>query len=89
MKNILLFCAALFLAGCTTVPVKQKFPSAPETLTQSCPDLDLIDKPTVLLSELIYTITRNYMKYHECRAQVDGWNDWYTRQKQVFDSVNK
>jgi hypothetical protein len=90
MKNILLFCTVLLIAGCsTTVPVKQKFPEAPKTLTEKCPNLELIDKPTVLLSELILVITKNYMKYHECSAQVDGWNEWYQQQKKIFDETNK
>jgi hypothetical protein len=80
----------MLLAGCTaTVPVKQTFPPAPEALKAACSDLEIIDKPTVLLSELITVITRNYTKYHECAAQVEAWNEWYKSQKQVVDSVNK
>jgi hypothetical protein len=90
MKNILLFCAVIILAGCSTVvPVKQKFPEAPDVLIEKCPDLDTIDKPTVLLSELIVIITKNYMKYHDCKATTNGWIDWYTKNKQIYDDLNK
>ena len=90
MKNILLFCTALLLTGCsTTVPVKQKFPEAPNPLMQKCPPLDIIEKPTVLLSELIVVITKNYMKYHDCAYTVEGWQDWYSKQKKISDDLNK
>ena len=90
MKNILLFCV-IFLSACasTPVPVKQEFPEVPKELMQKCPDLDIIDKPTVLLSELIVVITKNYMKYHDCRNEVDNWQEWYTKQKKISDNINK
>jgi hypothetical protein len=56
---------------------------------EKCPDLDIIDKPTVLLSELIVIITKNYMKYHDCRNEVENWQDWYNKQKKISDNVNK
>ena len=90
MKNILLFCTALLLAGCsTTVPVKQKFPETPKQLMEKCPPLDIFDKPTVLLSELIVVITKNYMKYHDCANTVENWQEWYIKQKQISDELNK
>lgn len=90
MKNILLFCTALILSGCsTTVPVKQKFPEVPNQLMEKCPPLDIIEKPTVLLSELIVIITKNYMKYHDCANSVENWQDWYTKQKKISDDLNK
>lgn len=90
MKNILLFCTALLLSACsTTVPVKQKFPEVPTQLMQKCPELDIIEKPTVLLSELIVIITKNYMKYHDCANNVENWQDWYTKQKKISDDLNK
>ena len=89
MRNTLLLSLILF-TGCasTTVPVVMTFPEAPKTLMEKCPPLDLIEKPTVLLSELVYTITRNYMKYHECANVVEGWQEWHTGQKKIFNSVS-
>ena len=90
MKNILLFCIPLLFTGCmTTVPVKQHFPKAPDQLMEKCPPLDTIETPTVLLSELILVITKNYMKYHDCSNNVENWQEWYTKQKQVSDNLNK
>lgn len=90
MKNILLFSLLFALVGCsTTVPVKQKFPEVPQLLMEKCPPLDLIEKPTVTLSELILVITKNYMKYHNCADGVENWQEWYKKQKQIFDDLNK
>ena len=90
MKNILLFCTMLLLAGCsTTVPVKQSFPEAPEVLMEKCVTLELIEKPSVLLSELIGIITKNYMKYHECASTVENWQAWYQEQKKINNNLNK
>ena len=91
MRNILLYCVILLLTACASnpVPVKQEFPQAPKELMEKCPDLDKIDKPTVLLSELIVVITKNYMKYHDCKNEVDNWQDWYTKQKKISDNINK
>ena len=89
MKNILLFCTVIVLAGCHTIPVAQKFPDAPEILMDKCQPLDTIDKPTVYLSELMTTVTNNYTKYHICANQVESWQDWYNKQKAIYDKINK
>ena len=45
MKFAIIF-SALFLVGCASkpVPVKVKFPEAPEVLLQPCPDLKKLEK---------------------------------------------
>lgn len=88
MKYILLFCAIL-LVGCTTTkPVTQKFPEAPEILMEKCPSLETLDQPKVLISDLMRTVTRNYMKYHSCGDLVEAWQKWYSDQKKIFEDVN-
>lgn len=88
MKYLALACVIL-LTGCsTTVPVQQKFPDAPDTLRQPCPQLDTIKDP-VLLSELTKSVTNNYTTYHTCANRVDAWNDWYAKQKKIFDDAQK
>jgi hypothetical protein len=89
MKNILLFCAVMLLAGCQTIPVTQKFPDAPAILMDKCQPLETLDKPNVYLSELMTTVTNNYTKYHICANQVESWQDWYTKQKAIYDKINK
>ena len=39
MRLALLSLIAVTLVGCTTVPVARKFPEAPQTLMEKCPEL--------------------------------------------------
>lgn len=85
MKYSLLILPFL-LAGCLATPVKRNFPEVPEELKVVCPDLQKV-KQDAKLSDVISTVSTNYTQYHECRAKVDAWNEWYKTQKEVFDSV--
>ena len=91
MKKPLLFCvASLLLSGCTTtVPVKQKFPEAPEILLVDCDKLDKIGKDKVYFSDFLKTVVGNYNKYHMCAAQNAAWKEWYTETKKIYDELNK
>lgn len=88
MKYILVLMLAV-LTGCsTTVPVAAKFPEAPETLLKTCPPLASV-KDDVKLSELTSTVAGNYQLYHSCSNSVDGWIEWYKKQKSIFDKSSK
>jgi len=80
--------ATFLLTGCPSVPVKPKFPDAPATLTTQCPDLQLIAPAVapdvVKLSDLLTNVNANYATFHECQIKVEGWNDWYVKQKKIF-----
>jgi len=90
MKKLLLFCTVLLISGCaTTVPVKQKFPEAPKVLMEKCEPLETIDKPSIVFSEFLKVVTKNYTKHHSCSSMVEAWQEWYTEQKKIFDEVNK
>jgi hypothetical protein len=87
MKKLLLILPVVLLSGClTTAPVKRTFPEVPQELMQACPDLKQTDD-TTKLSEVIKVVTQNYAEYHECKAKVDTWIEWYSTQKQIFESV--
>jgi len=75
------------LTGCSTVvPVVAKFPEAPKELLTLCPKLKPADeKPE--LSELTKTIVTNYSEYHLCANRIEGWNEWYTQQKKLFEAL--
>ena len=91
-KKLLLFCVpfVLILAGCsTTVPVKQKFPDAPAVLMEKCETLETIDKPSIVFSEFLKTVTKNYTKHHSCSKLLEAWQQWYTEQKKISDELNK
>jgi hypothetical protein len=82
----LLVALIIMLSGCSTVvPVKRKFPDAPETLLKPCPELKKIEKDDPLLSEVIKSVTQNYTLYHECSLKNEAWIDWYNQQKKTFD----
>ena len=81
MKSILLL-SVLLLCGCTTFPSKPAWPKAPEV--DSCTDLSIVAN-TEKLSETLSVITQNYGKYHECKARVEAWQDWYNEQKKIYE----
>lgn len=88
MKKISLL-AVLLLTGCSTVvPVKAKFPDAPEMLMTKCPALSQV-KEDAKLSEIATSVTNNYTSYYECSVLVQGWQDWYNIQKHIYEKAGK
>lgn len=78
----------LLISGCTTtLPVTQKFPSLPETISSKCDELDEIEGETITLSGLSKTIATNYKKHHLCKSKHDEFLIWYDKQKKIFESV--
>lgn len=85
MKAVLIIIFVL-LSGCSTVPVKRNFPDIPAELATPCINL-LITESTTKLSDVILVVTKNYTLYQECQIKSKTWIDWYTSQKQIFESV--
>ena len=84
-KYILLL--TLFLTGCsTTVPVVMKFPEAPPILMEKCEGLIKLNDDAKL-SDVATVVVQNYTLHHECSAKVEGWMDWYKKQKELFESL--
>jgi hypothetical protein len=78
----------LLITGCsTTVPVVAKFPDAPPSLKVACPELKKIDGDTVSIVDLHKIVIDNYTQYYECAAKLEGWNEWYTQQKKIFNEL--
>jgi hypothetical protein len=88
MKTLILG-LVIFLSGCSIlVPVKRKFPDAPEALKTQCEALRTVDvKDKVAITELLKVVVQNYTLYYECSSKVEGWNEWYESQKKIFDNV--
>ena len=84
MKNIIVAFILLVCAGCTQVPVKPEFPKAPNALMEECKPLKTIDKPKVVMSELMTTVTENYTEYYVCATKVTAWQEWYNKQKKIY-----
>ena len=78
----------VLLVGCSTpVPVKQKFPDVPKVLVEKSESLRKIEGDRVAITEMLKVIVHNYGLYYECSTKVDGWNEWYSDQKRIYDSV--
>lgn len=85
MKYLLIACLAL--SACTSVPVKRHFPDVPAALTEPCPQLQTLNGSTTSIIDVITTVTENYTTYYECAIKVEGWNEWYKKQRQIFEEV--
>jgi hypothetical protein len=79
--------SALLLSACVSVPVERKFPAVPAEIQAPCGNLQTIDPATTKLSTVVESVVANYGQYQECQAKTDLWIEWYTKQKQIFESV--
>lgn len=87
MKQILII-VLFVLAGCATpVPIKPKFPAVPKQLTETCTPLKKIEGESVSIVDLHIVVVENYTSYYECSTKVEGWNEWYLKQKNIYDEV--
>jgi hypothetical protein len=77
----------LGLTACTTVPVTTEFPTAPDMLMIKCPELKIITGEKVTIVDFTRTVTENYTTYYECAARANAWQEWYTRQRQIWEEV--
>ena len=87
MKYSILGLALVLAAWSTPVPVSQRFPDVPKALVERCDSLRKIEGDKVAITEMLKVVVQNYGMYYECAAKVDGWNDWYTEQKRIYESV--
>jgi hypothetical protein len=68
------------------VPVTAKFPEAPAILQTQCPQLKQASDDSKL-SDLTKTVVHNYGEYYLCAETVNGWIEWYTKQKKIFEEL--
>jgi len=85
MKYLLV--SLLLLAGCTVVPVSPKFPDATPELMKKCEALKKVEGDKVAITEMLKVVVQNYTLYYECSTKVDGWQDWYNKQKKIYESA--
>jgi hypothetical protein len=86
----LLILPLLLLSGCAVhvEPVTAKFPEAPATLQEKCADLKEVAEGASL-TDFTKIVVENYILYHECSRKVEGWHEWYTKQKAIFEEATK
>ena len=77
----------LCLSACTSVPITTDFPAVPDALMAKCPELKTITGDRISIVDFTRTVTENYTTYYECAARSEAWQEWYTRQKQIWEEV--
>lgn len=89
MKKLLIL-PLFLLSGCAVhvEPVTAKFPEAPATLQEKCAKLQEATEG-MSLSEFTKVVVQNYILYHECERKVEGWHEWYAKQKAIFEEATK
>jgi hypothetical protein len=79
---------ALSVSACTSfLPSKPKFPEPTVGLNEPCPDLKKIEGNPVAITDLLRTVAENYTMYYECSAKNTGWNEWYIKQRDIYNRV--
>ena len=87
MKYFSLVVSALLVGCSTVVPVKTKFPDAPQVLKEKCESLRKIEGDRVAITEMLKVVIHNYSLYYECSTKVEGWQEWYDTQKKIYESI--
>lgn len=64
-----------------------EFPQAPPELLQPAPILNKLESNN--LSDLFLNANENYGKFYELKIKYLAWQEWYTSQKQIFNSIHK
>lgn len=87
MRTLIVLASIALLSACQSVPVARHFPAQPETTKERCKPLELVPAGTTQLSTALGTITKNYGNANECIIKDETWQEWYDKQKEIFDSV--
>lgn len=88
MKLLYIILISAFLTGCSIItPVKRNFPEVPQELHQKCEELKMITGDRVSITDMMKVIVENYRLHYECENKVEGWKEWYTKQRKIFETV--
>jgi hypothetical protein len=88
MKKLIPLVLLLSACATTPVPVERKFPPYPSALLEKCEPLKTIE-PTdkVAITDMLKVVVENYVRYYNCATKVEGWQEWYTEQKKIFEDI--
>lgn len=89
MKYLALSLVILLSACSTVVPVKQKFPEAPQKLMTKCPQLKTVEGDKVTITDMLKVVVENYSAYYQCAVITDSWQEWYQIQKMISEQAAK
>lgn len=88
MKKILFLSLTLLLAGCQSVKPWPDFPAAEESLMKPCQDLKQLPiEGTVTITQFHDSVVDNYTLRHLCANKVEGWQQWYEKQKKIYNDA--
>jgi len=54
---------------------------------EKCPELKIIQGEKVSIVDFTKTVSENYTTYYECSARNSAWQEWYTKQKKIWDDA--
>jgi hypothetical protein len=89
MKSLSLLLSLLLLSACSTVPVIIKWPDAPASLLEPPEKLQQLSKNHIELTDIIENASENAGKYYALREKYLGWQEWYNKNKQIYEEVRK
>jgi len=76
------------MLGCsTTVPLRQKFPTAPDNLLIPADNLTPPDTNKRSLTDMLENVNENYGKYYDLQQKYNTWIEWYNSNKKISDGV--
>lgn len=87
MKKIIIL-SSIFLVGCVNTKLIP-FPDVPSELLEPAEKLEIIEKEDPQLSDIIKNTAINSGKYKNLEAKYQAWQEWYTKQKRLFDDANE
>jgi len=90
MKKLIPLILLLSACAATPVPIERKFPPYPTALSEKCEPLKPVENSDkVAITDMLKTVVENYVTYYNCATKVEGWQEWYTEQKKIFEDVNQ
>lgn len=55
---------------------------------ETAPLLTPLGQNDTELSDLLDNVAENYGKYHELSLKYTAWQNWYKKQKEIFNELN-
>lgn len=64
-----------------------EWPKVPNELMVPAENLKPLSENKKTLSDLIENANQNYGTYYELKEKYSAWQEWYNKQKQIFESI--
>lgn len=94
MKRLAILFTVLIISGCglmqpKLVSVKPQWPEpyVDDKTKQMAQCEELMKIENRDMQSVFNVLVNNYKLYYQCSTHVEGWNEWYRRQKDIYDKV--